>query len=136
MNGPKRLGKDGRTRANICVVVRQLTYRSQGDPRPGLRFKRLPLTVPLENQVVSPGRIHRQVLFIAAKSIARRAVRSVQVPAVLRLALLDELHRVVRRIISRIAVGFLGSARAALRVMAPFSSRFREVGRAIDISSG
>ena len=132
---PGTLGKGGRTGANIRVVVRKLTYRSQGDSRPGLRFKRLPLTVPLEDQVVSPGRIHCQVLFIAAKSVAGRAVRSVQVPAVLWLAVLDELHRMVLLIIGRIAIGFLGSARAALRVVPSFRD-FREVGGAIDISSG
>ena len=131
---PGTLGKGGRTRANIRVVVRKLVYRSLGDPRPGLRFKRLPLTVPLENQVVPPGRIHRQVLFIAAKSVAGWAVRSVQVPAVPWLAVVDELHRMVLLIIGRIAIGFLGSARTALRVIP--SSDFREVGGTIDISSG
>lgn len=54
-------------------------------------------------------------------------------PAVLWLAVVDELHRMVLLIIGRIAIGFLGSARTALRVIP--SSDFREVGGTIDISS-
>ena len=56
-------------------------------------------------------------------------------PAVLRLTLLDELHRVVLLIIGRITVGFFDSARAALRDI-HMIGLFREVGRAIDVSSG